>query len=126
MAKLSPAGQAFARFLRGFIDGPLKEFRFAGQSTLLPGIQRGMESLVPVMQKITPAWRDFNEALGKAIGGMIEFGGKLCRRVRIAAGCDRRIAREGQRRDRDDHGQTERGEQYPTDPPGAIRFHLRL
>lgn len=77
MAGLSPTGQEFARFLRGFIDGPLKELKFAGQEGLLPGLQDGLESLQPMMKDIAPAFKTFSTSVGNALGGMIEVLGGM-------------------------------------------------
>ena len=77
MANLSPAGQKFARFLRGFIDGPLKELRFSAQTGLLPGLQSGLEKLGPVIHSISPAFEQFAGIIGKVLGGGIAGLGSM-------------------------------------------------
>jgi phage-related protein len=77
MANLSPAGQRFARFMYGFINGPLKELRFAAQDGLLPPLQAALEKLGPVIHKISPAFEAFSNSLGKGLGGAIGFVGQL-------------------------------------------------
>ena len=63
MAALSPAGQAFATFLFGL--KPLwDDLRAAAQENLLPGVQRGIEALLPVMPQITDMVGSFAGALG--------------------------------------------------------------
>lgn len=42
MANLTPEGQRFVIFLRGLIDGPLKELQDTAQSKFLPGLQDGI------------------------------------------------------------------------------------
>lgn len=77
MKNLSPVGVAFAVFLRGFIDGPLKQLRANVQEGLLPGLQKGLASLGPIIQSNLPAIRSFSTVLGQALGGLIEVAGKL-------------------------------------------------
>lgn len=77
MKNLSPAGQGFARFLRGFIDGPIRQLRMATQTGLLPGLQAGLASLAPIIQKNLPAFQAFARVLGQALGGLITTAGKL-------------------------------------------------
>jgi len=77
MRQLSPAGQEFARFLRGFIDGPVRDLRMATQTGLLPGLQAGLASLGPVIAKNLPAFQAFAKVLGQALGGLITTAGKL-------------------------------------------------
>jgi phage-related protein len=71
MARLTPAGREFALFLRGFIDGPIRQLRNALQEGLLPGLQRGLESIIPIMGQLTPAIGQFGTVLGQALGGLI-------------------------------------------------------
>jgi hypothetical protein len=77
MAQLSPTGQKFAVFLRGFLDGPVKELRTAAQDGLLPGVQAGLETLGPVISKNLPQIKGFASVFGQAVGGIIGFAGKL-------------------------------------------------
>lgn len=77
MKGLTPTGQAFARFLRAFIDGPIQQLRNAGQEGLLPGMQAGLATLGPVIQANLPAFRQFATVVGQALGGIIEVAGKL-------------------------------------------------
>lgn len=78
MAGLSPVAREFALFLRGFIDGPLKELRQAGQNNLLPGLQRGLEALVPIMASdLTPAFAEFSKTLGDMFADAIPMAGRF-------------------------------------------------
>jgi hypothetical protein len=67
MEALSPAGQRFARFLFGLKD-ELKTLRDSAQEGLLPGLQRGIERLLPYL----PAFTRFIGAVGRAVGAMFE------------------------------------------------------
>lgn len=72
MAKLGPNARAFAVFLRGFIDGPLRELRQAGQEQFLPGIQRGLTQIIPLMQgPLKTAFAGFSKTVGDALGGLV-------------------------------------------------------
>lgn len=77
MEDLSPAGRDFARFLRGFIDGPIRDLRMATQQGLLPGLQAGLATLGPIIKRNLPAIQEFSRVFGKALGGLIEIAGKL-------------------------------------------------
>lgn len=78
MAGLTPTAQAFARYLRGFIDGPLADLRKTGQDNLIPGLQRGLEALEPVLeQRVTPALGRFSRTLGSALEESIPLAGRL-------------------------------------------------
>lgn len=77
MAALTPAGREFATFMKGFIDGPLKKLKDAGQSNLLPGLQAGLKALVPLMGPVTTAFGGFSKSLGQALGGIIPIIGQL-------------------------------------------------
>lgn len=78
MSKLSPTGQKFAKFLRGFIDGEIADLRHAGQDNLLPGLQRGLEALEPILdRRVTPALGRFSAVLGKGLEAGIPIAGRL-------------------------------------------------
>jgi phage-related protein len=77
MANLGPSGQKFAVFLRGFIDGPVKQLRAATQDGLLPGIQEGLAGLGPVITGNLPAVKTFSTVLGNALGGVLDLVGQL-------------------------------------------------
>lgn len=77
MANLSPAGQSFARFMRSFIDGPIKDLRFAAQQGFLPPLQKALGALGPVIEKNLPAFQRFANVLGQAFGGIINIAGRL-------------------------------------------------
>ena len=77
LAGLSPTAAAFAVFLRGFIDGPVAELRRVGQENLLPGLQRGLEGLVPIMHSLIPAFGDFSRTLGNAFATAIPALGRF-------------------------------------------------
>ncbi len=77
MKGLSPTAQNFARFLRGFIDGPIAQLRTAAQAGLLPGLQKGLESLVPIISANLPAFKAFSTVVGQALGGVITVAGQL-------------------------------------------------
>jgi hypothetical protein len=70
MAKLSPEGQKFAKFMRGFIDGPLKDLRFAAQDGLFPGLERGLKEMEPTLKAIEPAVKGFAKGLGDAFANI--------------------------------------------------------
>jgi hypothetical protein len=77
MKGLTPTGQAFARFLRGFIDGPLQQLRNAGQEGLLPGLQKGLEALGPIITANLPTFKAFATVVGTALGGIVQVVGQL-------------------------------------------------
>ncbi len=77
MAKLTPEGQEFALFLRGLIDGPLKELRDTSQEKFLPGLQDGIsefmanlgtakESIAGIAQSFGDFFRDIGPSAGRA------------------------------------------------------------
>jgi hypothetical protein len=70
MAKLSPEGRKFVYFLRGLIDGPLAELRRTAEAGLLPGMQRGIESLLPYF----PQLNSFIGKLATVLGDLFEKG----------------------------------------------------
>ena len=63
MADLSPAGQAFAQFLFG-LKPVLDGLRATAQAGLLPGVQAGIEALLPVMPQITTVIGQLSSAMG--------------------------------------------------------------
>ena len=72
MAKLTPAGREFATFLRGFIDGPLKQLMDAGQQAFLPGVEAGMKAIEPAMKALQPTFAAFSKTAGDALGGLVK------------------------------------------------------
>ena len=77
LAKLSPTAREFAVFLRGFIDGPLKSLQRAGQDAFLPGVQRGLTAIEPIMKRLEGPFAQFERTFGDAIGGLIVGAAKL-------------------------------------------------
>lgn len=65
MAKLSPAGQEFVLFLRS-IKPELDSIGLAAQQALIPGIQAGIQALLPAL----PAIRDLVSQIAGGIGEM--------------------------------------------------------
>ena len=68
MKKLTPEGQKFVRFLRGLLDGELKELRDTSQSKFLPGLQDGITSF---MAQLDSANADIG-AVATAMGGFFK------------------------------------------------------
>ena len=64
LAKLSPEGRKFAYFLRGLVDGPLLDLRHAAERGLLPGLQRGIEMLLPHLGGLKRFIGNVSETLG--------------------------------------------------------------
>lgn len=79
MAALTPVGQEFARFLRGFVDGPIQDLKNAGQNNLLPGLQKGLEAVVPMMGPITESFGAFSKTLGQSLAGIIPIVASLAK-----------------------------------------------
>lgn len=78
LAGLTPAAAAFAVFLRGFLDGPVAELRRVGSENLLPGLQRGLEGLTPILRtQITPAFGEFSRVMGGAFASAIPALGQF-------------------------------------------------
>lgn len=71
MAALSPAGQAFARFLHSIRD-QFKQVKAAAEAGLFPGLQRGIEALLPVLPQISL----FVGRVAQAMGDLFEAAGK--------------------------------------------------
>lgn len=71
MADLSPAGQAFAVFLAG-LKPVLDGLKATAQAGLLPGVQAGIEALLPVMPVITTVVGQ----LAAAMGGLFQAAGQ--------------------------------------------------
>jgi len=76
MANLGPHGREFVTFMRGFIDGPLKQLRLAGQESFLPGVQAGLVAIEPAMRRLRGPFADMSKLAGEAVGHLIELGGK--------------------------------------------------
>lgn len=73
LAQLSPAGQAFAKWLVG-LKPKLKELRDAAQGGLLPGVQEGLQTLIDYY---FPAFKAFVADLSEGIGDMFAATGKV-------------------------------------------------
>lgn len=99
MAALSPAGQAFAKFLFGIKD-QFKQVKAAAEAGLFPGLQRGIEALLPVLPQIalfvgrvatamgnlgesagkalaSPFWVNFFDYMGQVAGPLLETLGGI-------------------------------------------------
>jgi type II secretory pathway pseudopilin PulG len=73
MNNLSPAGQRFAKFLFG-LKGDFQKVQFAAEQGLLPGLQRGLQALLPFLPKISSLVGNVGKALGDTF---VEFIGSL-------------------------------------------------
>lgn len=71
MAKLGPRAQEFAKFMHNFVETDLKKLSQAGQEAFLPGIQRGLTELKPIMASLRGPFAEFSRTFGQAIGDMI-------------------------------------------------------
>ncbi len=71
MGELTPEGKRFSLFLFGLKDEFLG-LRQAAERGLLPGVQAGIEALLPYMPQISK----FIGQIGKALGGVAEMVGK--------------------------------------------------
>lgn len=71
MAALSPAGQAFAAFLFG-LKPVYDELKRATEEALFPGVQAGLEALLPLMPQITR----ITASLAGAMGGLFQAMGE--------------------------------------------------
>jgi hypothetical protein len=72
MDKLSPAGRRFARFLFGLRD-EAKALRDAVQEAMLPGVQRGLETII---KTYGPQFKSFAARMGKAVGDIFDEAGE--------------------------------------------------
>jgi hypothetical protein len=77
MDKLSPAGQRFAKFMRGFIDGPIRDFQHAAQEAILPFVQEGLEAAIPVIKELTPQFSGLLSEMAKGGEKLFETALKL-------------------------------------------------
>lgn len=84
MAKLTPEGREFVRFLRDLIDGPLKELQDTAQSNFLPGLQSGIqgfmdnldganESIATVAQNLGQFFEDIGPHAGAAADALLRL-----------------------------------------------------
>jgi hypothetical protein len=71
MEQLSPAGQRFARFLFG-LKSDFLALRNAAQGGLLPGVQRGVEALLPSLGRLESFVGRVGLALGNIFADAIE------------------------------------------------------
>lgn len=65
MAKLSPAGQEFAKFVFGLKD-EFQQLRFAAQEGMFPGFTRGLQELMTYLPGVTAFVGDFARAIGES------------------------------------------------------------
>jgi hypothetical protein len=70
MDALSPAGQRFARFLFGLKD-EMKSLRDSAQEGLLPGLQQGIEELLPYLPGLNAFVHEMGEALGEMFVNLV-------------------------------------------------------
>lgn len=77
MAKLTPQGREFAKFLYDFVNGPWKQLKDEGQANFLPGIQSGLQRLIPIIQENKASFGEFSRTLGQALGDLIPIVGQL-------------------------------------------------
>ncbi len=72
MDNLSPAGQKLALFLRGFIDGPLREFQFAVQEQVAPAVEQGLRDLTPHLKELEAPFAEFSGKVTKGFFAIAE------------------------------------------------------
>lgn len=84
MDKLSPKQQEFVRFLRGLIDGPLKELQQTSADSFLPGLQDGISSAMDNLGTfkesvagVGTSFGDFFRDIGPSVGKAVEAFGRL-------------------------------------------------
>lgn len=71
LAGLSPAGQSFVTFVTGTLLPAFDQLKTRVQEALLPGIQAGLQAMLPLFQPFS----DFIVAAGKGIGDLAaQFG----------------------------------------------------
>lgn len=71
LAALSPAGREFVRFLLSLKD-ELKVLQRTAEAAFLPGLQRGIQAMLPILPFIVLLLQRF----GTALGGLAEEAGK--------------------------------------------------
>jgi hypothetical protein len=100
MSALSPAGQKFALFLHS-LRGSFKQIKAAAEAGIFPGLQAGMEAMLPVLPQIvvfvsrvasamgrlfeaagkalaSPFWQNFFDVMGRAAGPLLDaLGGTI-------------------------------------------------
>lgn len=72
MAGLTPAGVAFANFLHHRLIPAWETLKRSVQQAVLPGVQAGLEALMPYAPQITA----FATSMGEAMGGLVEAMGE--------------------------------------------------
>lgn len=77
MKGLTPEAAGFARSVRGLLDGPLKDLQRAGQNAFLPGVQKGLDTLGGVLDRMKPLFVSFEKTFGTMIGDVIATAGQL-------------------------------------------------
>lgn len=84
MAKLSPKGREFVVFLRGLLDGELKELQHTSADAFLPGLQDGiqaaMDNLGTFKESIAgvgASFGDFFRDIGPSVGRAVEALARL-------------------------------------------------
>lgn len=73
MDDLSPAGVTFVEFLQKKFVPALKRVRKQAQQGLLPGVQRGLERLLPFEDRIADGFFRMGEAIGLATDKFFKF-----------------------------------------------------
>lgn len=73
LAALSPAGRRFVDFIRSELQPRLKELRTAAQEGLLPGVQRGIQHVLPLF----PQLRDHIGNVARIMGGLTDRAGQM-------------------------------------------------
>jgi hypothetical protein len=70
--EIGPAGIKFAKFLSALIDGPIHDLKASAEAALLPGLQKGIEALLPLL----PTFNKILTVAGKALGDLFASAGK--------------------------------------------------
>lgn len=95
MAGLTPEGRRFAVFLRGLLDGPIKDLRDAGQRNLLPGLQKGLESMLPFAGQITTSFGTIAKNLGDMFARLgPHIGPAVAQLARLAAVASNKVFKD--------------------------------
>lgn len=72
LAKVNPATLAFAEFVRGTLSPAIDQIKASAAAGLLPGMQAGIEALLPLLPGLT----DFVGDLAKTMGDLFAQAGK--------------------------------------------------
>jgi phage-related protein len=71
LAKLAPAGQAFAHFVVDILEPAFSRLKAAAQTGFLPGLQTGISDLLPIL----PTFTGFIGTLATTMGGLLQQAG---------------------------------------------------